>query len=130
MTTMDQFIINHYATPGPNDRLQKHAEGAAVSNDIHELLQSSIAEAILAELKRLNTQSVNDTTLWDADDVAAFLRVTKKHLQNHKILTRPDFPAAFLLPLTDERPAKRWRARDVMSWATRIRATNNNRRIA
>lgn len=49
----------------------------------------------------------NDTTLWDTGD----------------------FPAAFLLPITDERPAKRWRARDVMSRATRIRATNNNRRM-
>lgn len=76
---------------------------------------------IMAELKRLNLSQINTHTLWDAADVAAYLKVSTQHLYNHKVLTRADFPRALVVPITDERPTKRWRAVEVANWAQRIR---------
>ncbi len=49
--------------------------------------------------------------LWDASDIADFLKLSKKTVQNHYI-TQPDFP-----PPCDR--IKRWIPREVKAWATR-----------
>jgi hypothetical protein len=89
--------------------------------DIPTMLQSSIAHDILAELKRLNTNNVGDHTLWNREDVANYLRTSVKTLQNTGIFNSPGFPRAQVIPTSETRPAKLWRAREVIQWAQKIR---------
>ncbi len=91
-------------------------------NDLNELLKTSIAADILQELRQLNAKAINDDTLWDINDVASYLRVSAKHLQNNGTTERGDFPRAIALPLTEKRPTKRWKARAVINWASKHRA--------
>lgn len=93
------------------------------AQDINMLLQSSIANDILAELKRLNTNNVNDYTLWNREDIANYLRTSVKTLQNNGIFTSPGFPRAQVIPTGETRPAKLWRAKEVIQWAQKVRET-------
>lgn len=85
---------------------------------------------IMTELRRLNLAQISAHTLWDVADVAAYLKVSTQHLYNHKVLSRADFPRAVVVPITDERPAKRWRAVEVTTWAQRIREVPMKRRAS
>lgn len=58
--------------------------------------------------------------LWRADEIADYLHVSKKTVQN-RVVTSPTFPPARLLDFAgNSRPVRRWVAREVMKWATRI----------
>ena len=75
----------------------------------HQALLNDINE----KLKRLMRR---DDGLWDAQDIADYLRMSKKSVQTN-ILPLKAFPVAILL----ENRARRWKAGEVRSWATRHR---------
>lgn len=72
---------------------------------------------ILAELRRQRQPTSLDAALWDADDVAAYLRVERRYVLE-RLAIRPDWPAAIRLTDTGKGSA-RWRAREVIAWAQR-----------
>ncbi len=57
--------------------------------------------------------------LWRADEIANYLHMSKKSVQN-RVVNSPSFPPARLLDLGNAKPVRRWVAREVMKWATRI----------
>lgn len=70
---------------------------------------------ILAELRRQRQPTGLDAALWDADDVAAYLRVERRYVLE-RLAIRPDWPAP--IRLTDgPKGGARWRAREVIHWA-------------
>jgi hypothetical protein len=72
---------------------------------------------ILAELRRQRTPTGLDAALWDADDVAAYLRVERRYVLE-RLAIRTDWPRA--IRLTDgPKGSARWRAREVIAWAQR-----------
>lgn len=74
------------------------------------------------ELKRLNTSAIAEATLWTQHDIAQYLSLSVKYLQNHKVFARSDFPRAVIIPIkSDGEPAKRWKAQEVVAWAQRLR---------
>ncbi|WCL53496.1 helix-turn-helix transcriptional regulator [Gimibacter soli] len=60
--------------------------------------------------------SPSNENLWDLDDVATYLNVAKKTVQNH-LAPRPDFPA----PLRFLGRSPRWNPNDIKRWAERSR---------
>jgi hypothetical protein len=74
-----------------------------------------LLSAILAELRRQRTPTGLDAALWDADDVAAYLRVERRYVLE-RLAPRTDWPKA--IRLTDgPKGGARWRAREVVAWA-------------
>ena len=69
---------------------------------------------ILAELRRQRTPTGLDAALWDADDVAAYLRVTRAYVLQ-RLAPRADWPNT--IRLSDGPKLARWRAREVIHWA-------------
>jgi predicted DNA-binding transcriptional regulator AlpA len=62
---------------------------------------------------------MNNDELWRAEEIAHYLKLAKKTVQN-KVLTNHTFPAPRLLEFTgNKRPAKRWIPKEVIAWATR-----------
>ena len=53
--------------------------------------------------------------LWSADDVADYLRVSRRTV-TERYACRPDFPEPIRLPSDGKRGHLRWRARDVIKW--------------
>lgn len=60
-----------------------------------------------------------DDRLWDAETVADYLSVSRRHvIERYACL--PDFPAAMLLPTSSESKAqRRWKPTDIRRWAER-----------
>lgn len=78
------------------------------------------AAELTEALKAIAAASRLDQRLWDANDVAAYLKLSADHTRKH-ILTRRDFPNPCELPGKGGEPIKRWRAVDVRDWAERWR---------
>lgn len=79
----------------------------------------AILSQILDELRRQRTSTKDE--LWDADDIAAYLRYTKSTVQN-KIIKTPGFPRAVIIATTDSKNGtRRWKADEVRNWALKIR---------
>lgn len=58
-----------------------------------------------------------DVALWDATDVAEYLRVGSTHVLT-RYAPRPDFPKPIRLPTEGKRQGHpRWRAREIIDWA-------------
>jgi hypothetical protein len=78
---------------------------------------ADILSAILAELQRHRAPTGLDAALWDADDVAAYLRVERRYVLE-RLAVRTDWPKA--IRLTDgPKGGARWRAREIIAWAQR-----------
>lgn len=57
--------------------------------------------------------------LWRTDEIANYLKVSKKTVQN-RVLNSEAFPAPRLLDFFgNKKPVKRWVPKEVISWATR-----------
>lgn len=85
--------------------------------DSHALLLTlqSLAETLKNPPRTLSA----DDRLWDADTVAEYLVVTRRHvIERYACL--PDFPAALLLPTSSESKAqRRWKPTEIRRWAER-----------
>lgn len=57
--------------------------------------------------------------LWSAEDVAAYLGVTKRTVAE-RYAPLPSFPKARQLPSTGRRGLLRWSAKEIMDWAHRL----------
>lgn len=57
--------------------------------------------------------------LWRADEIANYLKVSKKTVQN-RVLTSSNFPPPRLLEFAGQKkPVKRWIPKEVVAWATK-----------
>jgi predicted DNA-binding transcriptional regulator AlpA len=65
---------------------------------------------IIARLDRTSSD------LWDAEDIAIYLRLSKKTVQNH-VLEKDGFPRAITLTTG----GRRWLAKEVKAWVLRHR---------
>lgn len=82
-------------------------------------------ENMLLELKSMQSRTVNDETLWDVDDIAAYLKITKKYMLSKKLLDRSDFPPSYELPVSSHKNTRRWKAREVVAWVESFRSGND-----
>ena len=77
-----------------------------------------IVEEILAELRQQNTSS---DALWDAEDIAYYMRLSKSTVQS-RVITRSNFPRALRMPTSSVGyGGRRWLAKEVKQWILRCR---------
>lgn len=60
-------------------------------------------------------RSINAPQLWDAQDIASYLKLAKSTVQSH-VLCKPTFPVAVKINGT-----RRWLPDEVQDWAKRSR---------
>lgn len=86
------------------------------------MMQSSVNDMQPADLLAAISSLVagirrpESTDLWDAEDIAIYLRIAKKTVQN-SLLNKPSFPREITLPVG----GRRWLAGEVKAWALRHR---------
>lgn len=76
--------------------------------------QKSMISGLIAESKR--QRFLNDD-LWSLDEIADYMKITKKHLHNKKICDAPNFPKSIPLPTG----GKRWLAKEIRKWIEKRR---------
>lgn len=73
-------------------------------------------ERLLLEiLNELKAQSAEHAELWNASDVARYLRLSTSSVQS-RVITRRDFPRAVLIPTDTGMGGRRWYAKEVKEW--------------
>ncbi len=76
--------------------------------------EAELASAISDLIAHLPRSLDND--LWDADDIAQHMRLSKRSVQSH-VLTAQGFPNPCIIPTG----GKRWVAKEVKAWVLRHR---------
>lgn len=81
-----------------------------MSSTTQQPSEAELLTAVRELMARVERSLSSD--LWDADDIACFLRLEKKTVQNH-YLGNPKFPKPVVLPTG----GKRWIASEVKAYA-------------
>ncbi len=80
-------------------------------------------EKLLLEiLNELRPQRAEDNELWNADDIAQYLRLSRSSIQSW-VICRKDFPRprAVRIPTESGLGGRRWYAKEVEYWISRNR---------
>ena len=78
-------------------------------------------EKLLLEiLNELKAQSAENAELWNASDIARYLRLSTSSVQS-RVIARKDFPRAVLIPTDSGMGGRRWYANEVKGWIGRNR---------
>ena len=88
----------------------------APEQDSGSLNSKEIMEAARLLLEQL--QELQAEPLWTAEDLAAFLQVSKRHVLE-RIIKAPQFPRPVRLPAAKGRGPLRWKPSDIRSWVDR-----------
>ncbi|MEX1197836.1 MAG: hypothetical protein WEB57_08265 [Pseudohongiellaceae bacterium] len=70
-------------------------------------------EELLRELRQVNKRE-----LWDAQDIADYLKLAKSTVKSH-IVCKPDFPKAIKI-----NSVRRWEPEEVIAWARKHRSSD------
>lgn len=73
-------------------------------------------DILFAILGELRGQRAQDDDLWEAEQIANYMKLSKKSVQNG-ILKTSGFPSCIVLPTG----GRRWVAKEVKAWAMRRR---------
>jgi len=72
---------------------------------------------ILNELRSLKAESKE---LWNVDDIARYIRLSRSSIQS-RIICRKDFPRAVRIPTDSGLGGRRWYAAEVKYWISKNR---------
>lgn len=93
-------------------------KNSASEKQINQPVNAGSGGELIAELRDLISEIKKPakSDMWDASDIAAYLRLTKGTVQSH-LLGKHGFPNAIVLPVG----GRRWLASEVKAWAARHR---------
>ena len=78
-------------------------------------------ERILIDiLKELKAQHSATRELWNVDDIARYLHLSRSSIQS-RVICRKDFPRPVRIPTRSGLGGKRWYAKEVKIWISRNR---------
>jgi len=97
-TTITAFINGKNVTPLVPENMRK------VLEDIYTLISTQI-----------ETQ-ITDTTIWNAEDIANWLKLSSS-LVKRTVIVRPGFPPAITPCSAEATTTFRWFAKDIITWA-------------
>jgi len=80
-------------------------------------MQEKLLLQILNELK---AQNASVSELWNANDIARYMRLSRSSIQS-RIILRRDFPRAIRIPTSGTGGGRRWYAKEVKEWLSRNR---------
>lgn len=72
---------------------------------------------ILNELKALHATHAE---IWNVDDIARYMRLSRSSIQS-RIICRKDFPRAIRIPTENGLGGRRWYAGEVKHWVSKNR---------
>jgi len=72
---------------------------------------------ILNELKSLHASNAE---IWNVDDIARYMRLSRSSIQS-RIICRKDFPRAVRIPTDNGLGGRRWYAKEVKYWVSKNR---------
>lgn len=84
-----------------------------MTDTVQTFIQTELLVRILAELQRQHAQ---DDDLWEAQQIADYLKLKKNSVQSH-VLSSTGFPNGITLPTG----GRRWVAKEIKAWALRRR---------
>lgn len=84
-----------------------------MTDTVQTFTQTELLTRILAELQRQHAQ---DDDLWEAEQIAGYLKLKKHSVQSH-VLNSAGFPSSVTLPTG----GRRWVAKEIKAWALRRR---------
>lgn len=75
-------------------------------------------EKLLLEiLNELRAQNAAAGDLWNAEDIARYMRLSRSSVQS-RVLCRNDFPRAIRIPMDSGMGGRRWYAKEVKYWVS------------
>ena len=79
-----------------------------------------VEKLLLEILNELKAQTAAKSELWNASDIARYMRLSTSSVQS-RIITRKDFPRAVRIPTENGLGGRRWYAREVKDWVAKNR---------
>lgn len=80
-----------------------------------------VKEQILLDiLRELKGQRTSSRDLWNVDDIAVYLNLSKSSIQS-RVICRKDFPRAVRIPTETGMGGRRWYASEVKHWIAKNR---------
>jgi len=89
-------------------------------------LVKNVLSDIYALLNSQFEQQITDTTIWDANDIALWLKLSTS-LVKRSVIVRSDFPKAITPCHIESTSTRRWFAKDVITWA-KLRSKQHSKR--
>lgn len=78
-------------------------------------------EKLLLEiLNEIKAQRAEQNEIWNSDDIAHYMRLSRSSIQS-RVICRNDFPRAVRIPTDNGMGGRRWYAREVKEWVRRNR---------
>ncbi len=78
-------------------------------------------EKLLLEiLNELKAQKAERSEVWNVDDIANYMRLSRSSIQS-RVISRKDFPRALRIPTDNGMGGRRWYAKEVKEWLSRNR---------
>ena len=78
-------------------------------------------EKLLLEiLNELKSQTAMSGELWNVDDIARYMRLSRSSVQS-RVICRRDFPRAVRIPTENGMGGRRWYKAEVHEWLSRNR---------
>jgi len=75
---------------------------------------------LLQILNELKAQRAAASELWNVDDIARYIRLSRSSIQS-RIICRKDFPRAVRIPTDTGLGGRRWYAAEVKYWISKNR---------
>jgi len=83
--------------------------------------QVTLMERILLEiLHELKSHRAATTEIWNVDDIARYIRLSRSSVQS-RIICRADFPRAVRIPTESGLGGRRWYSKEVKYWIAKNR---------
>ena len=78
-------------------------------------------EKLLLEiLNELRAQNAAENELWNAEDIARYMRLSRSSVQS-RVICRRDFPRAVRIPTDSGMGGRRWYQKEVKYWVSNHR---------
>lgn len=88
-----------------------------LSEDRRDMIMQKLLLEILNEIKGL--RAANDE-IWNVDDIARYLRLSRSSVQS-RVICRKDFPRAVRIPTNNGLGGRRFYAKEIKQWVKRNR---------
>lgn len=78
---------------------------------------------LLEILNEIKSMRASNNELWNVDDIAHYVRLSRSSIQS-RIICRKDFPRAIRIPTDNGLGGRRWYAKEVKIWVSRNRESH------
>lgn len=81
---------------------------------------TGMQQLLLEILNELKALKATQEEIWNVDDIARYMRLSRSSIQS-RIICRKDFPRAIRIPTENGLGGRRWYAKEVKNWVSKNR---------